>query len=284
MHVGRLCLLALLVFPLGGLAQKKQLQELQRDMALLQDEVRTMGERMSSLTILLEQVMDRVNNTNTSVTVLDSSLKQSFEEQQKQVSAPVANIGAKVDQMSDEFRFVRESVNDLTSRVGKLQAQVTDLKTSMQIMSAPPPPPAGGAPTADAGSAVPPLPSVSADALFNNAQRDQSGGKPELALMQYQDFLQQFPNSNLAPQAQYEIGQIHFTMGAIDDALKAFDLVLEKYPENPNTSNAMFMKALSLQSAGQRISAAREFRALVKKYPDTELAARAQAELAKLGY
>ena len=72
--------------------------------------------------------------------------------------------------------------------------------------------------------------------------------------------------------------------GDFEAASSAFDLVLEKYPENSKTPDAMFMKAQSLVQQTQKRSAAREFRALVKKYPDTGLAQRAQDELAKLGF
>ena len=46
----------------------------------------------------------------------------------------------------------------------------------------------------------------------------------------------------------------------------------------------MFMKAMSLARTNRRRSAAVEYRALVKKYPDSEVARKAQDELKKLGY
>lgn len=271
--MSRLLLAVLLLLPGALFAQKREIQELQRDMALLQDEVRMMNQKLASLTVMVEQVLDRVNNTNTEVTVLDSSLKDTLKEQEKSIAAPVAALGAKVDRMSDEFRFVRESVADLGARLGKLQTQVSDLRSAMQVMSAPPPPPgASGAPAA-----------TSAEALFDNARRDQSGGKMDLALAQYQDFLNYFPNSDLAPAAQYSIGEIHYGKGDYKSALEAFDLVLEKYPENEKTPDAMYMKGMSLLNSGQKRAAAREFRALVGKYPEGELAAKARGELKKLG-
>jgi len=251
-------------------------------MALMQDEVRTVNEKLNHLTVLVEQLMDKVSETNTTVTVLDSSIKDSLKEQQQQITVPVAGMGNKVDQMSQEFRFVRESIADLNSRVGKLSAQMDDLKTATEVMSAPPPPPPGGAP---AGAAAAPVPAGgSAEELYADAQRDQSGGKLDLALMEYQDFLKMHANSDLAPAAQFGIGEILFAKGDFEAAASAFDLVLEKYPENGKTADAMFMKAQSFLKLGHKRSAAREFRALVKKYPESGLAQRAQSELTKLGY
>ena len=101
MVVGRFCLILLLAFPALGFGQKRQIQELQRDMALLQDEVRTVNEKLSNLTVLMEQTLDRVNNTNTTVTVLDGSLKESLKEQQKQMAVPIVGLSNKVDRMSE---------------------------------------------------------------------------------------------------------------------------------------------------------------------------------------
>jgi tol-pal system protein YbgF len=289
MSIFRLCLIALLLSPLGAFAQKQQIQELQRDMALMQDEIRGMNERITNLTVMMEQLMDKVNNTNTTVTVLDSSIKDSLKNQEQQIAEPIARVGSKVDNMSNEFRFVKESIADLNSRVGKVQTQITDLRDGLQVMAAPPPPPAGAiAPSGGMAAATPPAaaggaPMGSAESLYNNARRDQSGGKHDLALMQYQDFLKFYPNSSLAPAAQYGIGEVYFNKADFEAARQAFDLVLEKYPENDRTPDAMFMKAKSLAQANQNRAAAREFRVLVQKYPGTGLAERAQQELAQLG-
>ncbi len=275
MFLSRLILVVLLVTPGLAQAQKKQIQELQRDMALLQDQLRATNEKLASLTSLVEQVLDRVNNTNTAMAVLEKSVKDSLREQEKHMAAPVAALGTRVESMAGEFRSVRESVADLNLRISRMQAQLEDLKTSVQVLAAPPPPPS---PTA----AAPAAPGVSAEALFNNARRDQSGGQLDLALAQYEDFLKAFPNNDLAPVAQYNIGEIYYNKRDYEQARKAFDLVLEKYPENPKTADAMYMKALSLARAGNRAGAIEELRALLKKYPNGEIAEKAQSQLKQL--
>lgn len=276
MFLSRLILVVLLVTPGLAQAQRKQIQELQRDMALLQDQLRATNEKLASLTSLVEQVLDRVNNTNTAMAVLEKSVKDSLREQEKHMAAPVAALGTRVESMAGEFRSVRESVADLNQRVGRMQAQLEDLRTSVQVLAAPPPPPS---PTAAAPASAP---GVSAEALFNNARRDQSGGQLDLALAQYEDFLKSFPNNDLAPVAQYNIGEIYYIKRDYEQARKAFDLVLEKYPENPRTADAMYMKAMSLARAGNRAGAIEELRALLKKYPSGEIAEKAQSQLKQL--
>jgi TolA-binding protein len=187
---------------------------------------------------------------------------------------PVANLGTRVDQMAEEFRYVKESVTDMTARMGKLQTQIVDLGNAVKIMQAPPPPP---------GAETPP-PGLSAETLLNNARRDRLGGNLDLALQEYEDYLRYFGNTDLAPEVQYNIGEIYYNKGDLDSALKAFDMVLEKYPDNNKTEDALYMKGMTLLKSGQRTAAAQEFREQLKRFPSGQLAAKAKAELKKLGY
>jgi len=256
------------------LAQNRQIQELQRDMALLQDDIRVSNEKLDTLTGLLEQVLDRVNGLENTMASMDTTLA---ERQRDLVSAPMAQMSSKIDSAVNDFGHVRETVADMNTRLTSLQTQVTDLRTTITVLAAPPAPPGE-----EASSALPPT--ISAEVLFSNAQRDQAGGKFDLALEQYQTFLNTHPNTDLAPVAQYHIGEIYFEQAKFDEARQAFDMVLERYPENDKTPDALFMKAMSLERTGSDRDAVTEYRILIEKYPNTELAQRAADQVERLGY
>ncbi len=282
-----LCLFAatLVVFPLSSLAQKKEIVELQRDIALLQDQVRTlqrsMDEKLAAITVLVQQNLDSANKANTAVAVLESGIRDRLREQEKTVAAPVAGVGAKVDQLTEEFRGVKESVADLSARMGKLQSQIVDVSNAIKVMQAPPAPPSS-APAGGAGS--PPPSGVSADSLYDNAMRDRSSGNLDLALQEFSQFLQFFPATDRAPNAQFYIGMIYYDQGDMNNALKAFDLVLEKFPDNSKTPDALYMKGQALVKMGQRTAAAKEFRAILERHPRSDVAEKARDQLKKLGY
>jgi len=273
--------LLLAASPLLCLAQRKEYVELQRDVALLQDQVRTLqrsvDEKMAALTILVQQALDNINKVNTSVAVLDSGVRERLKEQASNLVAPVAGIGAKVDQMASEFQGVRASVEDMNSRLGKVERQIVDLGNIVKVIQAPPaPPPAAGGVTPPAG--------ISADSLYANALRDKDGGNYDMALQEFNDYLKFFGNTDSAPNAQFYIGEIYYRRGDLETALKAFDMVLEKYPQNNKTADAMYMKGQTLVKMGQRTKGAEEFRELIRTFPNSDLAAKAKAELKRLGY
>jgi tol-pal system protein YbgF len=279
--IGLVWLLALiLVLPVA--AQKQQIQELQRDVALLQDDVKsmrkTLDEGMIALKLLTQQILEITSKLKTDVAVMDSAMRDRLKDQEKNVVAPVAGVGTKIDQMTSEFSFVRETVTEMNSRMGKLERQVLDLGNTIKTLNAPPAPPPGS-PTAPSGGGAA---GVSAEELYQNAMRDKSANHPEMALQQFAEYLRLFGNTETAPNAQYQIGEIYYQNGDFEPALKAFDVLLEKYPENNKTRDGMYMKGMSLVKLGRRTDGARQFQEIIDTYPTSEQAAKARAQLKNL--
>lgn len=270
-------LLALLL-PAPSWAQRKEIVELGRDLALLQEEVRSMkqsqDQRLAGIEASLKTILDQINSTNRQVTVLDSGLRERVE---RSVTGQMSALGGKVDSLSQDFAYIRESVGEVNSRLNKLQQQVVDLANAIKTMQAPPPPPLG--------SETPgaPPPGVSATTLFQDARRDMSAGNSDLALKGFRDYLSWFGSTDAAPEAQYYIGEILYSQRRFVEALAAFDKVLEAYPKNAKTLDAHFMKGRSLVQLGQRNEGAAEFREIIRLSPKSGLAARARAELKELG-
>ena len=276
-------ILFLSAFP--AFSQKEKIAEIQRDVLLMQDQIRSLqrsqDEKMAALQVLVQQILDSANKANTAVAVLDSAMRDRLKEQEKLLVAPIAGVGAKVDTMANDFAGVRESVTDLSSRMGKLQNQIADIKSAITILAVPPAPPPSAVPPAAANPNAPPA-GVSAETLYNGAMRDKSAGNSDLAIEQFQNYLKWFGNTDLAPNAQYYIGEIKYLRGDLDGALLAFDTLLEKYPDNPKTSDAMLQKGRALVKSGFKAEARQEFTSLVKKFPTHDNAAKARTELAAL--
>jgi TolA-binding protein len=215
--------------------------------------------------------------------VLESGIRDRLSEQQKTVAGPVATLNSKLDQMSTEFQGLKETIADMNSRLSKLQNQMVDLGNQMKVMAAPPaaPPPAEGSPAGGSGTLPPP--GMTATGLYENARRDQLSGRADMALQEYSDYLRYFGNTDLASNAQYQIGELLYNHGDYDSALKTFDLVMEKYPDSNKTLDARYMKGRTLESMKQPTKAAQEYRALIKASPSSEQANKAKARMKALG-
>jgi tol-pal system protein YbgF len=284
-----LVFLALAPFAFGA---SKEIMELQRDMAMLQDQVRTLkstqDEKFAAMLALVQQTLESVNRTNVALGVMENKFNETMKQQQISVTAPVANVGQKLDQMAEDFRAVRESVLDMNTRMGKLDAKMADLQNLINTMQRPAVAPPGAQPNSgDFGSATqapsgPPA-GMQAGATYTNAYRDYKGGKYDLAMQEFTDYLKYFGKTDLAPNVQFYIGDIYYRKGDYENALQGFDAVLEQFSENSKTPDAHFMKGMSLRKMEKRDAAAREFREVYTKYPDSEVAAPAKEQLKLMG-
>jgi TolA-binding protein len=290
---------AIVFFALSPFAfgASKEIMELQRDVALLQDQVRnlqsTLDQKVAAIQALTQQTLDSVNRTNTAVAIMQSSFNDTMKQQQLSLNGPVANVGQKLDAMSEDFRAVRESVLDMNTRMSKLDAKIADLENLINTVRAPaPPPPSNGTvPPGDPnssltpGGASGPPQGLQAGTLYTTAYSDQLAGKYDIAFQEFSEYLKYFGKTELAPNAQYYIADIYYRKADYNNALMAFDAVLEVFPENPKTPDARYMKAMSLLKLGRNDSAARAFRDIYSMYVNDhpDIAAKAKAQLRDMG-
>jgi len=293
----------LTIAPQRSSAASKEIQELQRDVAQLQEAIRAIqrsqDERFTKLDTLVQQSLNSASDAGKSVAIIQNSIQGSLQDMQSKVSAPVVGLSKRMDDMSNDFRTLQQAVSDLAAAVSKMQSLLTDINNNVRAIptSTQPPPPGSGSGT-DRGGAPPVAsttntditpasgerPPISSSELMANANRDRTGGKLDLAMREYQDYLRWYGTTDMASIAQYYIGQIRFSQGDYDNAVKELDLVLEKYPENTRTPDAMYYKGLSLMRLHRNTEASHEFTNLLKKYPRNDLAPKACEQLKYSGY
>jgi tol-pal system protein YbgF len=296
MRILRIFLVLACVVPFAFSANKDMI-ELQRDVAELQMKVDQLNDKLTALTANLQVLLNNSGQTNAAIVSMQQRTDENIKRQQEVIAAPVAAVGTKLDQMADDFRNMRETVLDMNSRIGKLDQKVVDLQNLMNVIKsqpAPPPPTQGG----DLGAATPamgmpagaggisttgPPPGMQAETSYTNAYRDYGAGNYDLALQELKDYVRYFPQTQLAPNAQYYIGDIYYRRKDYDNAITAFDAVLEHFSDNNKTPDAHLMKGRSLLAENKRDAAAREFKEIIAKYPDSDAAAKAKSLLKELG-
>jgi tol-pal system protein YbgF len=290
MNLSRIVLVLFAAAPFS-FGASKEIQELQRDVAMLQDQVRSMqkdfGDRLVATQTLVQSMVESVNRTNNLVDRMGDRFNDAIKQQQQSVAGPVLGVSQKLEQMSEDFRAVRESVLDMNARMGKLDAKMADLQNLVSTLRTPPPPPPGATgsdfTTTQPQQASGPPPGVSAETLYSNAVRDLNGGKMDLAMQEFNDYLKYFPTTQFAGNAQFYIADIYYRKADYPNALQAFDGVLERFPDGNKTPDAHYMKGLSLVKLGKNDAAAVEFRDVIKRYPDEDVAALAKARLKEMG-
>lgn len=269
-------------------AANKQMIQMQRT---LEDRINALQNDLDTKLANLSGQLTAMQNDTRHTADLMAGMQNTVSNSVSKSLAPVTAVNNKVDTMSDDVRALREALNDLSARLERMDAKITDLKNQLQIIQNPPAAPGavnpatpGGTPgQPQTGAAAAPPPGMSAEKTFTDAVRDLQQNNTDLAYQEFQQYITYFPNTELAANAQYYLGEIDYNRGNYTAAIDAFDSMLERYPENPKSADARLMKGMALEKSGQRSKAAQEFRALIDKYPRTDDARKALQQLHKMG-
>jgi tol-pal system protein YbgF len=232
---------------------------------------------------LIEQSLDAVNKLNASMSAV-----------QKNTQDLSAASGARLDTMGTQVQGLSDNVADLQARLGKLDQKLTDVQNTLQNVDsklaspAPTAMPSGPGPSTGPGpgagaAAASAMPPASADVLYSNGLRDINGKHYDLATQEFQDYLKYYGDTDLASNAQFYLGEIAYSQNQFQQALDAYNKVVDNYPKSFKTASARMRKGFCLAELGQKTAAIRELRAVVRQYPGTDEAKRSSAKLRELG-
>src|SRR6202051_2462394 len=230
-----LCALWLAVTPAWSASKEMiqlqtQVQQLQEQMTAMQ---RSFDERMGVMKNLVEQDTDAVNKVASALTSLQNSL-------QKQQG----DSSGHVEQLSGQIQSLNDTLADLKGRLAKVSKQLEDMQSSQQSLAASQA--QQQAQQQAAASAPPP------DVLYNNALRDYNGNKNDLALQEFSDYVKFYPNTDLAGNCYFYLGEIQFRQGNYQPAAQSYDGVLQNFPSGNKAASAQLRKGFSLIELGKQ--------------------------------
>jgi tol-pal system protein YbgF len=180
---------------------------------------------------------------------------------------------------------LNDSVDELKSRIAKLDKSIQDMQTQLQNIQSPPPAPAVtvtgpggiGGPDAQSAPQAPPLKET-----LQAGVRDFNAAKYDVASEEFQDVIHYYPKDDLAGDAQFYLGEIAYRQNNYADAVKAYSAVLEGFSGSSKAPAAQLRKGLALLQLNKKDAAIIELRSLVKRHPQTPEAAQARSKLATL--
>jgi tol-pal system protein YbgF len=234
-----------------------QVQQLQEQMTAMQ---RSFDERMGVMKNLVEQDTDAVNKAVAALNALQATL------QKQQTDA-----GARSDQLSGQIQALNDTMDELKVRLAKVTKQLEDMQAAQQNLAA------QQAQQQALAQAPPP------DVLYNNGLRDYNGAKNELATQEFSDYIKFYPNTDLAGNCYFYLGEIQFRQGNFQQAVQSYDKVLENFPSGNKAASAQLKKGFALIELGKQNDGVSELRHLIQRYPHSPEALQARERLRKLG-
>jgi tol-pal system protein YbgF len=281
-------------------AVSKEIVALQTQVQQLMDMVQRLQSTLDTRFGALQQVVQQTADEANQMTQVVSDL-------QKKINTQNDGVSGKVDAVSGQVQSLNDSVDELKTRIARLDKQLQDIQSQLQnIQSAPPPGtmpgatmPGGamqpgspnGAPASDGGQgagmapatgpAVNPAPPL--QTTYQAALRDFNAAKYSVAEGEFGDVVHYYPNDDLAGSSQFYLGEINYREKHYDDAIKAYNAVLEGFGGSIHAPAAQLHKALSLLQLDKRESCIQELRSLIRRYPQSSEAQQARSKLNGMG-
>src|SRR5581483_72423 len=212
-----------------------------------------------------------------------------------------ATLVAKVDQIEERSNNTQGSIEQTNYRLDRLTQQLTqaqhdvqDLKAAVARLGAAPPaaaptsmapPMPGPGPTIPAAQPQPPATETTVTApaasenpmeVYQAAYRDYQRGNWDLALAGFRDFLTRYPDSELAPNAEYWIGESLYSEKKYSDAIDQFNRVVDKYPKSDKAPGALLKKGYAYLAMNDKPRAIVQFQYVVHEYPNSRESALAK--------
>jgi tol-pal system protein YbgF len=118
--------------------------------------------------------------------------------------------------------------------------------------------------------------------LYDTAYEDYVRQSYPLARSEFEEYLRRFPETDLADNAQYWIGECFFAEGKYEQAADAFKKVIERYPTGNKVPRAMLKAGYALLQLGQDTEAKDMFQQVMDAYPLSSEADQAKMKLRAL--
>jgi len=268
-------LLPLALILLGGCATSSDVQKLQSQITELQDQLAQVKRTAAG--------KEEVQNVN-----------QRIADQTQQLLKSNATLIAKVDQIEERASNTQGTIEQTNYRLDQMAQQLTqsqhdieDLKAAVARATAP---------AAAAASTTTPQPlmtevNVPAPApsnenpmeVYQAAYRDYQRGNYDLALAGFHDFLARYPESELAANAEYWIGESLYSGKKYSEAIDQFNRVVNKYPKSDKAPGALLKKGYAYLAMNDRPRAIVQFQYVVHEYPNSRESSLAKDRLRQLG-
>ena len=248
-----LCLL-LLGLELSGCASRSEIVGLKEDAAYIRAKLDTLGRDVQNLRLQADGLQIRQDRLVEEVAT-QSDLRQ-FR----------AYLSSRMDDYQAQGQMLSAQVNDLSQRLTGVVQRMDESRYRAKT-----------ADTTDTTVAqgVGPEPQE----LYEQAYQDLSRGNNDLAKSGFEEYLKLYPDTELADNALYWLGEVEYIQHKYKDALEYFQQVEDRYPQGNKVPAALFKVGLCQQQLKQGDDARATFDRLTRKYPGSPEAAQAKAKM-----
>ena len=158
----------------------------------------------------------------------------------------------------EALRELREAVTQVQEVTGQLQRRLQDVRAAVEARTEP------AVPATDSTGGPGP------NQLYQLARQQFDRQSYPAARSAFDDLLRRFPTADVAPDAQYYIGEAFAAERNTASADSAYAAVLTRYPSSTRAATALYKRGRLKQSAGKTSEAKAFYQDLLKRFPKSD--------------
>jgi len=210
-----------------------------------------------------------------------SNLEQEVGRQMQLLLKSEADMQVRLQELSGQIDQLQAKLEDTNYRIAQLSQTIAATNQELKAVRTSPPvaPPPGDEP--DPGRRV--IVTSDPESLYQTAYNDYLRGNYDLAVREFQEYLANFPDTELADNAVYWIGEANYRQRRFRQAIEQFDAVLNRYPRSDKVPSAALKKGYAHLELGERSQGVVQLQYVVRQFPNSDEANLARQRLRELG-
>jgi tol-pal system protein YbgF len=183
-----------------------------------------------------------------------TNLQSSVGQQMQGLLKTEADMQVKLQDLSSQIEALQAKLEDTNYRLSQLSQQIAATNQELKSFHAPPAmvPAPDGSMTSPPPAQPPAGAGADPKALYDAAYNDFLKSNYDLSMREFQEYLANFPNTDLSDNATYWIGEGYYRQKRFRQAIEQYDAVLSRFPRSDKTASALLKKGYAHLELGER--------------------------------
>lgn len=165
---------------------------------------------------------------------------------------------------------LKSQLTEMIDRMGTIDGRLTDIERQLRELRDRGGVPAQSRPVVNTSpDTTTRTPQIDQNKMFDNAFTDLKAGNYDLAILQFEEFIKQFPGTPRTDDAQYWLAECYYGKRDYARAIPEFEKVEKQYADSDKLGPSLFKLARSFEETGNKVKACGVFKRIAKDFPDS---------------
>ena len=229
-------------------------------------------------TQLMKNQLVSLQNENRELRQQLQDVQDSIQKLENRLGQDRADLLAEMEELKRQSQFLNQIIEDNITQISKYVN-----KPRNRSYQAPPPVIQSQDSEIQNASAARDAPDqIDAKKLYDSAYLDITRGNNELARQGFHEYLNRFPESSLADNAQYWLGETYYAAEDYSRAIQEFNKVIGNYPKGDKAAASLLKIGFSYLKLGDDANGKKNLNQVIRQFPYSEEAKLAQSRLSNL--